>query len=82
MEPCILDHFVVHRTTACVACVKEQSLCIFKIKEKHSPVYYSAQLFWGQYKDRHKEDDTENVVSFIQEDFFSHEHDGVFQHLL
>lgn len=44
MEPCILDRFVVHRTTACVACVKEQNLCISQIKEKHSPVYYLVQL--------------------------------------
>lgn len=39
MEPCILGHFVVHRTTACVACVKEQSLRMFKIKEKQSSVW-------------------------------------------
>lgn len=39
MEPHILDCFVVHRTTACVAHGKEQNQFIFKIKEKHSPVY-------------------------------------------
>lgn len=42
MDSCILHYFVMHRTTVCVAYVKQQSLCIFQIKEKTSPVYYSV----------------------------------------
>jgi len=42
MDSCILHYFVVHRTTVCVACVKQQSLSSFKTREKKSPIYYSV----------------------------------------